>query len=211
MIPHDGRNLTVLMLVKVYGKGLNVSYEIATVLSKGGLTLSKAPQTGMFDLDDLEKHNANEHDGSLSRKDYDLGGESQAFRPSIFVETLSYFKGAKEVGIKEVAAARSGRLQTSKATNPKFLYGPGQVFNTYGESAFYFAALANATTQKASVEWIKIFFSELAGFGDGAERTWKQARSGCRTRRAGVPSTCSMGGTRERRLEDRTSHSGENL
>jgi hypothetical protein len=46
MIPHDGRNLTVLMLVKVYGEGLNVSYEIATVLSKGGLTLSKAPQTG---------------------------------------------------------------------------------------------------------------------------------------------------------------------
>lgn len=68
--------------------------------------LSKDPSSGAFDLDDLKKHNGIEHDGSLSRKDFNLGGEEQNFCPEVFAETLSYYDGAQEVGLKEVAAAR---------------------------------------------------------------------------------------------------------
>jgi hypothetical protein len=60
------------MLVLAMGSGLNVSAEVATSLSTLGLTLSKDPSSKAFDLDDLNKHNAIEHDASLSRKDYDV-------------------------------------------------------------------------------------------------------------------------------------------
>ena len=54
----------------------------------------------------MNKHNAIEHDGSLTRMDFDLGGEDQKFCPEIFEETLSYYNGATEIGLEEVAAAR---------------------------------------------------------------------------------------------------------
>ncbi|KAF2823479.1 Cloroperoxidase [Ophiobolus disseminans] len=127
-IPRNGRDLTVPILVKGMGEGLNVTAETATALSLTGMTTSKDPTSAKFDLDDLNTHNKVEHDGSLSRRDVDNGGESQAFCPEIFNETVSFYKGANQVGIPEVAAARWGRIQSSKDNNPKFLYGPGQYF-----------------------------------------------------------------------------------
>jgi hypothetical protein len=158
ILPRDGRNLTIPMLVKAIGGGLNVSAEVATSLSTIGLTLSKSPSSGAFDLDDLNKHNAIEHDASLSRKDYDLGGNAQAFDEGVFNETLSYFNGASEIGIKEVAAARWGRVQSSKNDNPKLLYGDKQLFPSHFESSAYYQLFKNPNTDKASVKWIKIFF-----------------------------------------------------
>ncbi|CAO2657242.1 Nn.00g033680.m01.CDS01 [Neocucurbitaria sp. VM-36] len=160
ILPRDGRNLTVSLIVAKLGEGLDVSSEVATNLATVGLQLSEDLTSGTFDLDDLNKHNAIEHDGSLTRMDFDLGGEDQKFCKDIFEETLSYYNGATEIGLEEVAAARWGRLQSSKAHNPKFTYGPAQQFPTYLESAVYHQLLRDPKTRKASVEWIKIFFSE---------------------------------------------------
>jgi hypothetical protein len=162
ILPRNGRGLTMLILVKALGDGLNVSTEVAKTLATAGIAISPNAAKGSLDLDNLNAHNLIEHDGSLSREDYDLGGKSQAFCPRIFQETLSYFNGVSEIGFPEVAAARWGRIQTSKRTNPKMLYGPQQVFESYSESAVYFQLLKKAGTQTAPVDWIKIFFSELA-------------------------------------------------
>jgi hypothetical protein len=148
------------MLVLAMGSGLNVSAEVATSLSTLGLTLSKDPSSKAFDLDDLNKHNAIEHDASLSRKDYDLGGDAQAFNEEVFNETLSYFNGATDIGLEEVAAARWGRIQSSKNNNPKALYGDKQLFPSHFESSAYYQLFLNSTKGKASVKWIKIFFRE---------------------------------------------------
>ena len=136
-----------------------MSAEVATTLATLGLSLSKDPASGAFDLDDLNRHNAIEHDASLSRKDIDLGG-NEALDAEVFNETLSFFKGASDVGIPEVAAARWGRVQSSKAKNPNFLYGTSQTFASYFESSAYFQLLRDPKTNKVSVEWIKIFFGE---------------------------------------------------
>jgi hypothetical protein len=160
ILPRDGRNYTVPILVKALGEGLNVSAEAATSLSAIGVSLSSNPADGAFNLDDLNKHNAAEHDASLSRKDVDLGGASQEFSPAVFQETLSYFKGASEVGIPEVAAARWGRVQSSKRDNSNVTYGEHQYFSSYFESSAYYQLFKNSKTNKASVEWIEIFFSK---------------------------------------------------
>ena len=161
LLPRNGRNLTVPVLVNTLSQSLNVSTEIATKLSLGGVSVSKNPASGKFDLDDLIRHNLIEHDASLSRKDFDLGGASQAFDAGTFKETLSFFKGASEIGIAEVAAARWGRVQSSLANNPKSMYGDKQYFNSYFESVSYFMLFKNAATNKARVDWIKVLFREF--------------------------------------------------
>jgi hypothetical protein len=161
ILPRDGRNYTVPMLVKALGEGLNVSTEIATTLSSLGMSLSADAASGTFDLDDLNKHNAIEHDASLSRKDFDLGGNAQAFDSDVFQETLSYFNGATNVSVEEVAAARWGRIQKSQAENSKFLYGENQRFPSYFESSAYYQLFKDPKTNLASVDWVTIFFSEI--------------------------------------------------
>lgn len=160
ILPRDGLNLTVPVVVQALADGVNVSSEISAPLAKLASTLSKNPQSGTFNLDDLNRHNAIEHDGSLSRQDDALGGDSHTFSPEIFNETLSYYGYASEIGIKEVAAARWGRIQSSKADNANFVYGEAQKFPSYFESSAYFQLLMNAATQKAPVSWIKILFRE---------------------------------------------------
>jgi hypothetical protein len=149
------------MLVKAMGVGLNVSAEVATTLSAGGLSVSKRPSSNAFDLDDLNKHNAIEHDASLSREDFNLGGNAQAFSQEVFNETLSYFNGATDIGLEEVAAARWGRIQSSKNNNPRALYGDKQVFPSHFESSAYYQLFLNPNKGKASVQWIKTFFREF--------------------------------------------------
>lgn len=160
ILPRDGLNYSVPMLVKALGEAINVSSELATSLATLGVGLGSNPADGTFDLDDLEKHNALEHDASLSRKDYDLGGQDQAFCPQVFNETLSFYNGATDVGIPEVAAARWGRIQSSKANNPQFVYGEKQRFPSYFESGSYYQLFMNPATKEAPVKWIEILFRE---------------------------------------------------
>lgn len=162
-IPHDGRGLTIPILVKGLGEGLNFSAETATSLAMIGLAVSSDPTHASFNLNDLSAHNKVEHDGSLSRRDFDLGGDATKFSPKTFNETLSYYKGASEVGVQEIAAARWGRIESSKKENPKMVYGQQQWFPSYFESVAYWALFRDAKTMKASVEWIKIFFRKCYG------------------------------------------------
>jgi hypothetical protein len=125
-----------------------------------GIAMSKDLASGSFQLDELSAHNEVEHDGSLSRRELDMGGDATHFCAETFNETLSYFNGAKEIGIPEVAAARWGRLQSSKANNPKFTYGDKQYFPSYSESAACYQLFKDPVTMKASVDWIKTIFSK---------------------------------------------------
>jgi hypothetical protein len=162
ILPWDGHNYTVPLLVAAFGSALNVSAEVAARIAASGLFVARDPASGMFDLDELNKHNIIEHDASLSRPDVALGDGSQAFDAAVWAETLGYFGNVTEVGIKEVAAARWGRVQASRRDNDKFTYGDTQRFSSYFESAAYWQILRDAKTGKARVEWIDILFRKLA-------------------------------------------------
>jgi hypothetical protein len=106
LLPHSGKNLTVPTVVQGLSH-LNITAEIATLLSLAALKTSSDPASGAFTLEDLKKHNLIEHDGSLSREDTNLpGGEDQTLNQDVYRDFLSTFDGASEVSVALAAKAR---------------------------------------------------------------------------------------------------------
>jgi len=157
-IPHNGKNLTVPLLVQVMGEVFNISPELATIVSELGLLTAANPASGHFDLDDLDKHNLFEHDASLSRADFDLGGDDHTFRPDIFAKFLEFFDGMENVTIPVAAAARYSRVLDSRKNNPNFTYGVQQQITSYGETVKYFRTMVDPNNGATLVEFVKILF-----------------------------------------------------
>ncbi|KAF2867833.1 Chloroperoxidase, partial [Massariosphaeria phaeospora] len=160
ILPRDGKNLTVPLLVARMNAALNISNELGTIVASAALLTSSNPASGTLNLDDLKKHGFIEHDGSLSRRDTALNGEEQDFSPVIFEEFLGYFSGATDITFALAAKARWGRIQTERARNPEFTYGPAARFNSYVESSIYLQLLRKAETGTVPLAFIKIFFSQ---------------------------------------------------
>ncbi|CBX94778.1 hypothetical protein LEMA_P117810.1 [Plenodomus lingam JN3] len=152
--------MTVPTLVAALNTGLKVSSETATFLANAGLAIAKNPASGAFDLDEMNVHNGFEHDASLSRRDYDLGGEAQAFSWEVFNETVSYYSSKGGITVKDVADARWGRVKSSRAQNPKFSLDAKHRFISYIESAAYHAIFRDPQTRLAPLEWIVVWFSQ---------------------------------------------------
>jgi hypothetical protein len=160
IIPHDGKNLSVPLLVKALGEAYNTSPELSTIVSLGGVSTSPNPSGGTFDLDDLNKHNIIEHDGSLSRADFNLGGDDHTFRPDIFGTVLKFFDGMANVTIPAAAAARYQRIQRERYRDSHFMYGPSQMFSSYAETALYFLSMVDPSTGATPVDFVRILFEE---------------------------------------------------
>jgi hypothetical protein len=103
-IPRDGKNLGKDVMLSAMGEALNVSTEVGTTIFGAGLQTSSNPESGTFSLEDLNKHNIIEHDGSLSRKDTSTG-DGHTFCSDIFTEYLSHFNN-QDITIPAQAAAR---------------------------------------------------------------------------------------------------------
>lgn len=110
IIPHDGRNLTVPMLVDAFHASMNISSDFTTFVATAALPLAPdGGASGHFSLQDIRVHGvagAMEHDGSLSREDYGVTGDATTFSPRVFREFLSYFRGCKNVTLPLAAKAR---------------------------------------------------------------------------------------------------------
>lgn len=159
IIPHDGRNLTVPMLVKAFGESMNISEDFITFVGNGALKL--APDkgaSGSFNLQDISIHGGMEHDASLSRKDF-ATGDATSFSPTIFKEFLGYMKGAKDVTLQVAADARWGRVKTESKRDKKFQYREDDRLNSYIQSVIYRQSLV-APNGSVPIDWVKIWFSE---------------------------------------------------
>jgi hypothetical protein len=157
IIPHDGKNITPHTLVPLLAETFNLSPFLSHLLAYGALITTPNPAAEVFDLDDLDAHNFIEHDGSLSRADYNLGGDDHTFSPEIFKSVLDFFQGAN-LTIPEAAAARHYRMKTEKERDPGFVYGPKQMLLSYSETAFYFLSMVDPVTGVTPVEFVRVFF-----------------------------------------------------
>lgn len=160
IIPHDGRNLTVPMLVKAFKDSMNVSEDFTTFVGTAALPL--APDkgaSGQFSLEDIRIHGGMEHDASLSRKDFAVDSDANSFSPEIFNEFLSYFNGSNDATIPLAAAARWGRVETERARNPNFTYAAGDRLNSYIQSAIYRQSL-KAPDGSVPMDWVKVWYQE---------------------------------------------------
>ncbi|CAI6335958.1 unnamed protein product [Periconia digitata] len=162
ILPRSGKNITIPDLVKGLGAGVNISAELATILGMGAIKTSDTPALQSFDLDDLGKHNLIEHDGSLSRKDIAFveGTPTHKLDEDIFDDFMSYFNASASISLPVAAAARWGRMQSSRKDNSQFQYTPSGRFSSYSETAIYYLTLQNPATGTVPVEHLKVLFTE---------------------------------------------------
>lgn len=64
-LPHDGKNLTLDIVINALDTALNIDAELATFLHAEAVTTNPTPNATTFDLDHLSRHNILEHDASL--------------------------------------------------------------------------------------------------------------------------------------------------
>lgn len=163
LLPHSGRNITVPLIISVFNSTLNISPELASFTASAGVSLSSDPSLGFFNLDDLDKHNAIEHDASLSRLDLFFADHDEAraakFNYPTFKRWFSNFRGQAFVDIESAAMARFGQVLFSRKHNPEFTYGEVQRMAGYLETALYFNMMVDkfGRTKK---DFVKVFFGK---------------------------------------------------
>ena len=159
-LPHDGRALTVPILIQGLADGLNVGADFSTAIGSFGTRANPNPLAGQFDLDMLRKHNFPiEHDASLSRKDA-YQGDNIHFDNATWQTVLAYTKGSKVFNFSNAGAARYNRVQTQSRTNPTFTYTPQQFVLSYGETALYLSTMGDPTSGNAPVEYVRSLFEK---------------------------------------------------
>lgn len=109
ILPHNGKGLTIPILIKALSYGMNVGADFATVIGGAGLlSVPHNPLATSFDLNNLDEHNFPiEHDASLSRADYYLNrGDNYDFNQTIFDTVLAYYNGMASTSIPVAAKAK---------------------------------------------------------------------------------------------------------
>lgn len=162
IIPHSGKGLTIQMLTDAMKDTFNMGFDIRTILAVGGVFASPtALQDGKMDLDQLDKHNYIEHDGSLSRAAIHMGGDDHTFRQDIFDTVLAFFPNdtSARTSVDAASAAHLHRVK-SDAQTPDFTYGSKQTFLALGETALYLMALMDPSSGVGPLEYMRIMFEQ---------------------------------------------------
>ncbi|KAF2760167.1 Cloroperoxidase [Pseudovirgaria hyperparasitica] len=162
-INHTGRNLTVADVAAANEAVFNLSPELASTVARIGFEVKPEPRNGFFDLPDLNRHNAFEHDASLSRDDYDDEGVGAAnvarFSQRQFDEWFAHFDGLDYIENKVAAKARYHMVQRSRARNPAFTYEVLHQTISYSETVKFMRAMVDGTG-KTKTEFVRILFEQ---------------------------------------------------
>lgn len=161
ILPHSGKGVTHNMLTTAMEETFNFGIDIRTVLALGALFSSPHPVGGTMDLNDLDKHNHIEHDGSLSRAPYYQSGDDHTFRQDIFDQVLSFYPNTTNAttSISQASKALLHRIQTDAQT-PGFRYGLKQAILGYGESALYIMTMGDPLTGIAPLSYVRILLEQ---------------------------------------------------
>ncbi|KAI9854588.1 MAG: hypothetical protein M1813_000939 [Trichoglossum hirsutum] len=111
-LPRDGKNISNERMVEALMAGYNMSHPLATFLTSIILPSVGKPGATTFDLTDLRKHNAIEHDISLTRHDL-AQGDNYTFQPEM-LEALLKDTGDEPATAKTFAKSRIRRTKESK-------------------------------------------------------------------------------------------------
>ena len=158
-LPHSGKNITIAMLVTAFPTYVNIGTDIAQGVGAAALAISGRDN---FSLDELDKHGAIEHDGSLASGDAYFGND-HSYNPFIYGETKSYFT-EEYVDVPAAAKARLARVTTSNLTNPEFDLTAARMGASFTETGFYLSVMGDAVEGVAKREWVNIFFGTYSSF-----------------------------------------------
>jgi hypothetical protein len=166
-LPHNGLNLDAASVLSTIKTVYNISDEILRVPVESAILQSADPSKGLFNLSDLNRPlslGGLEHDASLSREDYHIAEDhdSHNFNATIWKTVMAHFAGSKYVNVSSAAKARYARATDERRRDANFTYGPIQQFLSYGETVLYLWSMRETATGATPVQWVDIFFGELA-------------------------------------------------
>lgn len=162
ILPRSGKDLTVNTLTDALEKVFNIGFDLRIILAVGGLFSSpNALLNGTMDLNDLDKHNYIEHDGSLSRAPVHEGGDDHTFRQDIFNQSLAILSNTTDatVSIDMAFKAHMHRVQ-SDAKTKDFSYGSKQDLIARGETALYLLAMVDPRTGGTPLAYVRVLFEQ---------------------------------------------------
>ena len=154
-IPHSGRNITLKDLIPGLKAGLNIGKDISIMAGTNALALNPEQPAISFDLDMLNLHNVIEHDNSLTRADH-FFGDNHSWNQTVYEETLQAWKHDL-IGVADAVAALSTRIETSRRTNPHFVF---DLDGSTSTTASYLSTMGDAVAGEARRDWVKYFFGK---------------------------------------------------
>ncbi|KAK8033877.1 hypothetical protein PG991_003275 [Apiospora marii] len=170
-LPHDGRDIDRDTAVNALEDGVNMDRPLADFFFQQALSTVPVANATRFSLHHLIQHNAIEHDASLSRPDAFFSAHQDVFDPTVFAETRSHWPDPV-INVRQAAAARLARMQTSNRTNPAFELNKAGEPASVAETAVYIIAFGDIEAGTVRREMVEYFFeNERLPFELGWERS----------------------------------------
>lgn len=165
ILPHSGKGITFGILKDALFNGLNVGADFSLGIFTSATVLgatSTGPSGIFFDLDMLNKHNALEHDLSLSRADINNGGDDHTFNSTIFDAYMKAYAGQNATTFASAGKARIACVTAEKPVNANLDFGLRQQVLSMIETALLINSLNGYNTGIVPVSWIRILFGEFS-------------------------------------------------
>ncbi|KAK1671373.1 Chloroperoxidase [Colletotrichum godetiae] len=156
-LPHDGRNITLDIVIKGLKDAMNIEEALATAAFTPALKLNSIPNANYIDLDMLNKHNVIEHDGSLSRRDMYVD-PSNRFDKGTFDAFVAYFGDGTMINTTDMANARARHALVMSKMNPTFTLPESSAPLFLGESALMLAVWGSPNKPVANRLFLEYFF-----------------------------------------------------
>jgi Peroxidase, family 2 len=175
ILPHTGRSITKTTVIDALHNAINLDPSIGKVFAAGAVITNPA-HAGLgqllhetddwtFDLDTVGVHGVIEHDCSLSRQDFKLGGDATTFDESVWDSVIAHYDGKEETDFHTASKARYERLQAAtkahEAAGQRIQYGLKEAVMSYGETALWMSHLGDPKEGKIPVEYLKTLFGKF--------------------------------------------------
>lgn len=159
----NGQNLTIADITNALSSGLNVdplmggSQAFSAITSLGHVD----PVSGqsVLDLANLDKHNALEHDASLTRLDA-ANGDAINVNANLVSTLLSFSTDNQTLTVDQMAAYRNQRDLQSQAADPSYSASIMATFQKYHEASQLLTVMTDASTGAARTDWMKVWLGE---------------------------------------------------
>lgn len=175
ILPHSGRSISKAAVIAALHDAVNLDPSIGKMFASVAVTtnpehsglgqLLRERDDWTFDLDTLGVHGTIEHDVSLSRQDFRLGGDAVTFNENVWAAVVAHYQGREKTDFHTASKARYERFQKAKqdheAAGQAIEYGVKEAFLSYGETALWMALLGDPKDGEIPVKYLKTLFGEF--------------------------------------------------
>jgi len=161
VLPRNGRSITPNMLTTSIQTVYNIDATFGWLLGHSTIPLVANLSATSINLDDLNLHDAIEHDASLSRNDF-ANGDNHSLQPNLLEAMLNDAPGGF-ITVESLARTRARREKDSLAKGAQAL-GVKASSLAYGEAALLLQAMGKGNgsveTLRAAKTDVKAWFGE---------------------------------------------------